>query len=776
MHRTNWLADFGHPSASVDFSLPKGVFFLQEFLPELGEYDDKSLQDRLSIYFWWEAIGARCYPDFTWTLRPQDRACLDAIDDRTFCTSFQRAITFWLRHTDPSALGRPSLMQLLLSSPPDDPEELPKLPYFLHVLLQDRDDLQRHFDLATPTGRLAYLRWWERYGSDEYPRMNWSTSNVVEELSVLETSDGALFPQPKMLNMVWRNRTDLRQKYPLHTLTGQLGYLGWWQEHGAQTYPTLKWSPREVFDDLHELEIVPGTAPVALPRLLNLAWKERQDLHGCLDRTAYKGQWGLVHWWRERGQAEYPAIQWSTYALIEELIAPRPAEHFEGVELPSFLLLVWSEREDLRNAINSETRAGAAAVVDWWNQSGRQEYPLFSLVLIDPILNSEGVSIGYSTRSNILSSTYPFGVNIIGFPQGILGLGEDARMMGHALELATVPHAFINAPMAGPEKVDTSVSRLLTIEPKYRVNVFCLPPPEMMRLALEGGRKLVDSRNYNVGAWPWELPHWPTAFSRIDQFVDEIWAQSRFVQATFRKLGDTPVQHMPMAVEVPEPTERVRGRFRLPERDFLFYLMFDGNSWLTRKNPLAGVQAFQQAFDASAIGVGLVVKAMNIRESDPIWQCIRGLASRDKRIHIVSERLTRQDSINFMASCDAYISLHRSEGFGRVIAEAMLLGQPVVVTNFSGNVDFCDDKTSFLVDGELVPLRAGDYLFSEGQYWCDPDVSIAAEQLRRTVDDAALRERIAEAGKHRITRDYSVGAVAQAYARRLSEIGGKGVA
>jgi glycosyltransferase involved in cell wall biosynthesis len=123
-----------------------------------------------------------------------------------------------------------------------------------------------------------------------------------------------------------------------------------------------------------------------------------------------------------------------------------------------------------------------------------------------------------------------------------------------------------------------------------------------------------------------------------------------------------------------------------------------------------------------------------------------------------------------MACCDAYISLHRSEGFGRVIAEAMALGQPVVATNFSGNVDFCDEQTAFLVDGELVPLRPGDYLFHEGQYWCDPDVEIAAGQIARVFGDADMRQRIAKAGRARIERDYSMAAVAHAYAQRLNEI------
>ncbi|MFM0145484.1 glycosyltransferase [Paraburkholderia sp. RL18-085-BIA-A] len=769
MHRTDWLEGFGHPSASVDFSLPNGVYFLLEFLPELQQYGDRSLQDRLALYFWWEAIGARCYPDFKWVLREQDHAALAAIDDKTLCSCFTKAIGFWLRHTNPSSLERPSLMQLLLSPPAQDKDEQIELPYFLHVLREDRDDLQRDFDLAAPSSRLAYLRWWETHGAIEYARMPWSATNIVAELSALEVSDGATLEQPRMLSVIWRHRKGLRQNYAIHTLGGQLAYLGWWQEHATE-YPTLDWSPREVFDDLLKLETVEGAAPLALPHLLNLVWQERQDLHAHLDRRAFKGQFAFVHWWQEEGQANYPEIQWSTDALYDELITPKATSYIEGIKLPYFVQLVWNERDDLVQSFDRSEYEGVRGMVHWWNQAGRHEYSLLRNAIVEPEAGPDGKAARFVVQSNVVDRTFPFGVNIIGFPQGILGLAEDARMMGHALELAAVPRAFINAPIAGPAKVDNSVTRLLTLDPKYRVSVFCLPPPEMMRLALEGGRKLIDSATYKVGAWPWELPQWPTAFGRVHQFVDEIWAQSRFVQTAFRKLGDTPVYHMPMAVDIPAPTQRVRGRFGLPENDFLFYLMFDGNSWLTRKNPLAGVQAFQQAFDTSIGGVGLVIKGMNIRESDPIWKRIRDIASRDPRIRIVSERLSRQDSINFMASLDSYISLHRSEGFGRVIAEAMLLGQPVIVTNFSGNVDYCDTNTAFLVDGELVPLRPGDYLFHEGQYWCDPDVDQAAQQIRRAFEDVDARTRVAASGRQRLCQDYSIDAVSRRYAARMAEI------
>ncbi|WP_063890488.1 glycosyltransferase family 4 protein [Burkholderia ubonensis] len=771
MHQTDWLGDFSHPSPDVDFALPNGIYFLLKFLPELKHRDDKSLQDRLAVYFWWEAIGARCYPDFTWTLRSRDRACLDSLDDDTLCTSFAQAIGFWLRHKDPSALERPDLMRRLLRPACDDHSQVP-IPYFLHVLREDREDLARDFDLRAMDGRLAYLRWWETHGAAEYIRIDWSMRALVQELSVLEISDGAPLPQPRMLNLIRNTRRGLRENYPVHTLAGQLAFLGWWERHGATEYPTLDWTPRAVFDHLLETEIAPGMAQVPMPRILNLVWQERQHLHSHFDRNTIKGQLEYIHWWREDGQSDYPEVQWSPDELVAHWMETVPVGQELTAEAPRFIEVVWSDRDTLREAFDLHTAYGVAQMCHWWNNAGRNEYSLLRSVTVAQHPSENGL-VRYVATSQPKSRNYPFGVNIVGFPQGILGLAEDARMMGQALELAHIPRAFINAPMAGPAKVDTSVMRLLTAAPKYHVSVFCLPPPEMMRLALEGGRKLLDGPTYKIGAWPWELPHWPTAFSRVGQFVDEIWAQSRFVQSTFAKLADTPVHHMPMAVDMPAPTERSRERFGLPAEDFLFYLMFDGNSWLTRKNPLAGVQAFQKAFDASVSGVGLVVKAMNIRESDPIWQQIVRMASRDRRIHIVSETLSRHDSVNFMASLDSYISLHRSEGFGRVIAEAMLLGQPVVVTNFSGNVDYCTPDTAFLVDGDLVPLRAGDYLFHEGQFWCDPDIDQAAQQIRRVLEDSETRTKIAGAGQQKLRDDYSIAAVARRYAAHLANLEAK---
>lgn len=696
--------------------------------------DLTKFHDRLSALLWWDQNGRFEYPKLVWHTAPV----------------FRR-----LNELERSENGSPIAM-----------------PRFLVPLVESRPDLSQdprsRLDMKTFGGQLGALLWWDKNGKFEYPHLVWQTAPVVRALNTTERdSSDTLIDLPLFLAPLVQSRPDLRAAFDLSTFEGRLNVLRWWEAHSRREYPQLRWATAKVFERLNELDDGDQRelfrAPNFLPRLV----AGRPDLASLFNLETFDGRFDALYWWNQHGQREYPILEWRLHETFESLIEPRPTP--AGLTLPAFLLSIRARRPDLVAAFDVATAQGVHTLIAWWNQDGRHEYPLLQpLAVTMPAHAERAVTTVENGPPEVLNR--PFGVNIVGFPQGVLGLGEDARMAAQAMQLGGFEVALVNAPMSGPPLVDTSMNHLLRDDLKYQISLFCLPPPEMVRLTLEGGRHMVDSNTYRIGAWPWELPHWPSAFGRANEFVDEIWAQSRFVETVYARLGTSVVRRMPMGVAIPEPRNTDRRRFGLPEHDFLFYVMFDGNSWLTRKNPVAGVMAFKQAFADEKSGVGLVIKAMNIRNDDPTWRQVLDLAENDARIHILSERLDRQDTIDFMACCDAYISLHRSEGFGRVIAEAMLLGQPVIVTNFSGNVDFCDTETAFLVDGDLVPLRPGEYLFHEGQYWCAPDVGVAAEQIRRALEDKPQRDRIAQAGKMRIQRDYSIEAVSRAYSQRLAEL------
>jgi glycosyltransferase involved in cell wall biosynthesis len=643
------------------------------------------------------------------------------------------------------------------------------VPAFLELLVSSRPDLRASMDMTTFGGRLGALVWWDEHGKFEYPRLVWQTSAAILQLNEIEhDGGGTLIDVPRFLAPLVSSRRDLSLTIDLSTFKGRFNMLLWWDMHGKREYRRLDWPTAKIFDSLNELDNGDERGLFRAPHFLPLLVGSRPDLQALCDLDTFLGRLDAMQWWIGGGKREYSSLHWPIQETLDDLLRTNSARA-AAVPLPRLLLGIRDNRPDLCAAFDITTVQGALGLVAWWYGAGRVEYLQFRHLRIVPTEIRDQAATQLRNQQPSIRMR-PFGVNIVGFPQGVLGLGEDARMAAQALQLGNIEVALINAPMSGPARIDTSMNHLLRNELSYQVSLFCLPPPEMVRLALEGGRRMIESDTYRIGAWPWELPHWPSAFGQAHVFVDEIWAQSRFVEAVYAKLGRTKVRHMPMAVVIPTPQAIDRQRYGLPKDDFLFYLMFDGNSWLTRKNPVAGIRAFQQAFAKETSGVGLVVKAMNVRGDDPTWRQVLELAAADQRIHIVSERLNRKDTIDFMACCDAYVSLHRSEGFGRVVAEAMALGQPVVVTNFSGNVDFCDEQTAFLVDGELVPLRPGDYLFHEGQYWCDADVGIAARQIARVFGDADLRKRIAKAGRERVERDYSMDAVARAYAQRLDEI------
>ena len=355
------------------------------------------------------------------------------------------------------------------------------------------------------------------------------------------------------------------------------------------------------------------------------------------------------------------------------------------------------------------------------------------------------------------------GVTIIGHARGALGIGEDCRMAARALQAAGVPVAVLDVPVPR-DAADDSLGDLLSDAPPYAATLLCLTGFASLELFARKGGGLWEGRSV-AGLWPWELPRWPARFIAAYDLVDEIWAASTFTAESYAD-ATVPVRHLPPAVAV-SPAPLSRADFGLPEGSFLFHAGVDGNSTLARKNPLGVIAAFQTAFPRARCNVGLVVKAMNLPEDCALHNAIAA----DPRIRLIDRHLPRAEAEALLACCDAHLSLHRAEGFGRIPAEALALGLPVIATGWSGTADYLTPETGFPVDYALVPVPPGAYPFAEGQHWAEPDITHAARLMRQVADDPANARAIAARGQARVRRDYSAEAAGRRYRARLEELG-----
>ena len=360
------------------------------------------------------------------------------------------------------------------------------------------------------------------------------------------------------------------------------------------------------------------------------------------------------------------------------------------------------------------------------------------------------------------SISYPFGVNLIGYPRAEMGLGEDLRHLALALEEKEIPHCIVGVGLGrGFSQADNSAERKINPHPRYAINLYCQNGWETLKCLSSRGAGLNDGR-YAIGLWPWELPEWPMHWHHAYKCVDEIWGISSYTAKAYASFPG-PVHCMGLPVGVEGAAIMARSDFNLPRAAYLFHYAFDLHSKVTRKNPFGLIHAFQKAFPSEGReSVGLVLKVNHAKRFHADNIRLRWMAARDSRIHLIERPMRRPEVLALMRSCDCYASLHRAEGFGRGIAEALLLGRQVIATGYSGNMDFCTEPRVALVRHRMIPVKKGDYFCGDGQEWADPDLEHAAELMRE------IRQK---------PRDVSVGCpdfgsatMGAKYATRLSEI------
>jgi glycosyltransferase involved in cell wall biosynthesis len=352
----------------------------------------------------------------------------------------------------------------------------------------------------------------------------------------------------------------------------------------------------------------------------------------------------------------------------------------------------------------------------------------------------------------------PPGLNVVGYVARDTGVGESARLCRNACERVVLPSHVID--------VDGSAVAQPAV---YRASIHHVNADQILGI-YDRFLDVFHAGSYNIGCWHWELPDLPDHWIASAAPLDEIWAPSLFVQSAVSRKLKIPVIHMPHGIEVTSLEVCSPQELGVPPGRFTFLCMFDLDSVGQRKNPLGAVHAFRRAFPQEG-GPALLVKAghrdHHPKEYAELEERLRGVPN----VHLTDQMLPRARVNGLLAACDGIVSLHRSEGFGLILAEAMALGKPVVATGWSGNMDFMNARNSCPVDYELVTLDRSYAYYQEGQQWAEADLDHAAHLLRRIYEDAEYRTQIGNAARETIRTQFSPMAAGQRYQRRLQSLG-----
>lgn len=325
------------------------------------------------------------------------------------------------------------------------------------------------------------------------------------------------------------------------------------------------------------------------------------------------------------------------------------------------------------------------------------------------------------------------------------GLGEAARVVLHGLEaLGLSPHRFqagLGLPGEGAGAADATV-------PPGAALLLHVNAPQLPLALLRLGRGKVRGRRI-VGCWAWELPQVSDDWRPGAALVHEAWAPSRFTAAALEPLlpGRVRVVPYPVAARPPAPAPLDRAAFGLPPDAVVTLCAFSLASSFERKNPLAAIAAHRLAFGGRPDRI-LLLKVNASQHYPGDMARLHGAAAGAPNIRFETRTLPAADHHALLAACDIALSLHRSEGFGLVPAEAMLLGKPVVATAWSGPMDFMDEGCAALVPFDLVPARDPRGVFeAPGAVWAEARVSDAVSHLARLADDPGLRTRLGAAAR-----------------------------
>ena len=368
------------------------------------------------------------------------------------------------------------------------------------------------------------------------------------------------------------------------------------------------------------------------------------------------------------------------------------------------------------------------------------------------------------------------GVNSIGFFKENIGLSHAARYFTRTLQHEKIPFIAKQFDIKNDEKNNHEFDENLSEKLIYNTNIFNFNSNYCMEYLKCFPGDL--QHKYNIGYGYWEFEKYPLTFLNQNNFFDEIWAPTDFILCSLCQYYAIPVVKIPVAIDfdITSLKQYTRKYFNLPENAFIFIFTFDVGSEIGgRKNSFGVIEAFNKAFPKGTSDVYLVIKTAprTSVENNPQHREILDKLEEMAQQHniILCNRILSDNEMRALINnCQVYVSLHRCEGLGLGMIEAMKMGKPVVATGYSGNTDFMKPYNSCLVDYKLIPSTLFTSLI-QGHVWAEPDIEHAVYYMKKLYNDSMYYTQIANKAKEFVDTYHNYHVVGDKIKHRLKLLG-----
>jgi glycosyltransferase involved in cell wall biosynthesis len=575
---------------------------------------------------------------------------------------------------------------------------------------------------------------------------------------------------PRIALAVWDQRPDLQQVFPSPDRRDRAAFARWFLDHGEEH------EIADVFRRPVESSLRSGRRS-SVSELVEMQHRVWHDLarREPLNRTSLS---------RED---------------LDSLTSEAGPDPDRRPRVPRLALMLLGQRPDLKTSFPDPFGAHRRALALWFVTYGRLEYAL-PWSLVGPVLRTLDLrsavwarlwwhrqrwrrAEAHRRRAAHVGEAVEFvrpvpvpcsgtaGINVVGWAAAPTGVGEACRSTLHALAEAKIPAALWSlGASAGDDFRSGAAGGKGGDGMPFDVTLFHVNADMMPVVCSELPRALLAHR-YRIGYWFWELSHFPLEFARAFDHVDEVWAPSRFCAEAFQAIAPVPVRWVPPCAVPPRESPVSRAEIEVAAGSFLFLSVFDALSIPERKNPFALIEAFAQAVHQSRRPLHLLLKVSHL---EPGSEFARRLHRAIKRLPVtlLARSLSRPEVNALTAACDAYVSLHRSEGLGLPLIEAMQLGKPVIATGYGGCTDFLDPTTGWVVRHSLVALTEPHGPYPPGAVWAEPNVDHACELMLEVAAGHAGQNPRLRAARQRVAELYSPAASATRLRRELARIVG----